>query len=103
MKKIFIPQIVIILMLLIAIYPGTPYGYYILLRWVCLTGFCYLTYQAIMQKNVAWIFIFVLLIILYNPISKIFYSREAWTLLDILAIPVILTSIFKLKKEKSHE
>ena len=87
-------------MLLLAFNPGNPYGYYILLRWVCFAGFGYLTVQAGLRQKIGWIFVLGLLAILFNPIVKIFFSREAWVILDILTIPVAIGSIFGLEIKK---
>jgi uncharacterized membrane protein len=100
MKKIFIPQIVVILMLLFALNPANPYGYYILLRWVCFAGFGYLAVQAVIRQKIGWIFVLALIAILFNPIVRIFHSREAWIILDLLTIPVAIGSIFGLEIKK---
>ena len=46
MKKIWIPQAIVIPMLLWALNPANPYGYYILLRWVYCAAFAYLAIHA---------------------------------------------------------
>ena len=46
MKTRWIPQAVVSGMLLWALIPGNPYGYYVLLRWVCCALFGYLAFQA---------------------------------------------------------
>jgi hypothetical protein len=42
MKQIWLPQVFASGMLLWALNPDNPYGYYILLRWVCCAVFAYL-------------------------------------------------------------
>lgn len=45
MKRIWLPQLVAGLMLLWALNPENPYGYYTLLRWVCCGIFAYLGFK----------------------------------------------------------
>ena len=47
MKKIWIPQAIVIPLLLLALNPDNPYGYYIFLRWVCCAAFVYLVFHAL--------------------------------------------------------
>jgi len=47
MKRIWVPQIIASVLLVWALNPENPYGYYILLRWVCCVAFAYLAYQAL--------------------------------------------------------
>ena len=55
MKRIWIPQVITICTLLWALNPHNPYGYYILLRWVCCGVFAYLAFQALNQDaNWRW-------------------------------------------------
>jgi len=46
MEQIWIPQAIVCLMLLWALNPNNPYGYYTLLRWICCGIFVFLTFQA---------------------------------------------------------
>jgi hypothetical protein len=53
MKRIWIPQTVAMLMLIIALSPSNPYGYYILMRWVLCPLFAYLALQALSKGNLS--------------------------------------------------
>lgn len=76
MKKIWIPQAIVIPMLLWALNPLNPYGYYILLRWVCCAVFVYLAIQAWNIEKQGWIWILGVTAAIYNPILRIHSTRE---------------------------
>ena len=44
-------------MLLWALNPDYPYGYYILLRWVCCAAFAYLAVKALGQNQQGWVWV----------------------------------------------
>lgn len=50
MRRIWVPQLVAALMLLWGLNPENPYGYYILLRWVCCGIFAYLGLQGVRAR-----------------------------------------------------
>ena len=54
MRRIWIPQLVAGLMLLWALNPANPYGYYILLRWACCGIFAYLAVKGYEQGYQGW-------------------------------------------------
>ena len=65
-----------------------PYGYYTLSRIIVCFCAAILAYKLKLEKNVliSWVFIF--LVILYNPIIPIhFYNKNIWILIN---IPTIL-------------
>jgi len=97
MKKIFLPQIILSLLLIWALYPKNSYSYYILLRWVACPIFIYLFY--LYKEKSQIIIFFIIFIILYNPIKRIHLDREVWSVVNIVSIIFLITSIF-LKNKK---
>ena len=57
MRRIWVPQLLASLMLLWALNPENPYGYYILLRWVCCGVFAYLAFKALDQGHQGWVWV----------------------------------------------
>lgn len=100
MKKIWIPQAIVSLMLLWALYPGNPYGYYTLLRWVCCGSFAFLAFKSIAINKQGWAWILGVTAILYNPFSRIYLTRDIWSILNIITIGIAIWSIFILKEKK---
>jgi hypothetical protein len=63
-------------MLLLALDPGNPYGYYILLRWVCCGIFAYLAYHTLEQEQLGWTWVLGITAVVYNPIVRVHLTRE---------------------------
>jgi hypothetical protein len=101
MRRIWIPQTIASAMLLWALYPENPYGYYILLRWIICAVFAYLAIQAYAQAKQAWVWIFVLTALIYNPLIRLHLTREIWSVVNIVTIVVAVASIFILKAKKT--
>ena len=102
MKYTKAPQIIAIIFLIIALNPSNPYGYYILLRWVCCIIFAYLAYQAFKNELSGWTWALGVLAFMYNPIIRIHLSRELWTLINLVSIAVAGISIKRLRIETKN-
>ncbi|HPD57541.1 MAG TPA: hypothetical protein P5294_02835 [Smithellaceae bacterium] len=97
MKKIWIPQVIVIMMLMWALNPDNPYAYYKLLRWVCCGVFAYLAFQALEQENKNWVWILSITALIYNPIFPVHLNRQLWSIINVVTIGIALVSIYKLK------
>jgi hypothetical protein len=102
-KWSWIPQAIAILMLLWALNPENPYGYYILLRWICCAVFAFLTLQAFAQDKQGWAWTLGVTAVVYNPIIRIHLTREIWSVINVITIAIALASIFVLKSEKERK
>jgi hypothetical protein len=81
-------------MLLWALNPSNPYGYYILLRWVCCAVFGYLALQASAYKKQDWVWVLGVTAAVYNPIIPVHLTREIWSVVNIVTIGIAVVSIF---------
>ena len=86
-------------MLLWALNPTNPYGYYILLRWVCCGIFIYLATQANACEKKSWAWILGITAVVYNPIIRIHLTREIWIAVNIATIIIAIISIFKITND----
>jgi hypothetical protein len=93
MNRIWRPQVAASLMLFWALNPDNPYGYYILLRWVCCGIFAYLAVQTFREKNESWTWILAITAIIYNPIFIIHLTREFWIVVNLVTIAIAMASI----------
>ncbi len=90
-------------MLLVALHEDIPYGYYILLRWICCAVFIYLAVRTFEQdtKNwidrKEWIWAFGIIAAVYNPILPLHLGRELWSSINIVTIAIAITSMFVVK------
>ena len=95
-KRIWLPQAIASGMLLWALCPGNPYGYYTLLHWVCCGILIYLAYQAVNLKRQIWVWILGITALVYNPIFRL-HLGELWFTINIITIGIVVVSIFTLK------
>jgi hypothetical protein len=96
MKRIWIPQTIASLMLLWALNPENPYGYYILLRWICCGVFGFLTFRAIANREQGWSWTLGITALIYNPIFRVHLTREIWSVVNLITIVIAILSIFRL-------
>ena len=101
MKRIWIPQAIVILLLLLALNPDNPYGYYIFLRWVCCAAFVYLSIQALALEKSGWVWILGVTAVIYNPIFRVTGTREMWFFINLATIGLAVAAIFVLKHDKN--
>jgi len=103
MKIIWIPQTVASAMLLWALYPDNPYGYYILLRWVCCGIFAYLAVQALYQDKQGWVWVMGITALVYNPIFRVHLNRELWSIINVFTIGIAVVSIFAVRVKNDKQ
>ena len=94
MKKMWIPQIILILICLLAYNPNNPYNYYIVLRWVCSVVFIFLALYYFGQGYLTIGFICCVGLIVYNPILKITGLRSLWGIVNFLTILFAAATLF---------
>lgn len=100
----WLPQGIASGMLLWALNPDNPYGYYMLLRWVCCGIFAYLAVKAFRQGEDGWVWILGITAAVYNPIFRISAPREMWLVINLVTVGVALASIPVLRpKPKGQE
>jgi uncharacterized membrane protein YwzB len=86
-------------MLLWALYPGNPYGYYVLLRWVCCAAFAYLALQALSLEKQGWVWVLGITAVVYNPVVRIHLNREIWSVVNVITICIAWSAALVLKTE----
>jgi hypothetical protein len=97
MKRIWIPQAIAGVMLLWALNPENPYGYYIVLRWVCCAAFTYLALKALAQGKEGWVWVLGIMAVIYNPIIRIHLTRDIWSAVNIVTLIIAVLSIFVIR------
>jgi hypothetical protein len=102
MKRPWIPQAIAAVMLLWALYPENPYGYYVLLRLVCCPIFAYLAIQAYSQNKPGWAWTLGITAVLYNPLIHIHLTREIWSVINLATIAIAVASAFVLKSTENR-
>lgn len=90
------PTLIAIGLLLIALVP-MPYGYYTFVR-ICICLYSvFLAYKSWEEKTDIWMWIFIVLAILFNPILPIYFGRGLWALIDLITAGIFFASLSQLK------
>lgn len=77
-------------LLLIAMVPALPYGYYNIMRWVVCACCAWLAVAANRKLLVGWALVWAAVAAIYNPIIPVRASREIWTIANLATIGVVL-------------
>lgn len=86
--------------LLIACLADLPYGYYQFVRFAAMAGFGYLAYNANEQEAKNEAFIYLALVVLFQPFLKIALGRALWNGIDVVIGIGLIVSIFKSDNKK---
>lgn len=81
---------VINIALLAVAFTELPYGYYQFVRLVIFVSAVIFAYQAFTFKQKQWVFIWMMLGLLYNPIFPVHLNKEIWLFLNGVAISIFL-------------
>ena len=97
-----IPQIIAIVLLLWAILPINPYGYYILMRVAVCAILAYLVLLVYRKDENKWVWILGVTAFVYNPIVPLHLGRVLWSIVNIISIAIIIkfTYFIKLRRGK---
>lgn len=101
-KLVWIPQAIASVMLLVALNPDNPYGYYTLLRWVVCGIFAYLAFVALEKEKTEWVWTLGIVAAVYNPFIKMHLGRELWSVVNLVTIVIGVASIAKLKGKENE-
>lgn len=83
-------------MLVLAI-ADLPYGYYTLLRIIICVLAGFTAYIASELEKKPWLWIFVAIAILFNPIIPIYLDKETWAIIDIIVAGLFMVSTTQIK------
>ena len=83
--------------MLVAALAKWPYGYYQLLRLVTCGAAAYGAYVSHSMGKSAWLWAFVLVAVLFNPVFPVHLSREVWQPLDVATAVVLVVAVFQVR------
>ena len=96
MKSINIFSIIAGVMLLLALLPVWPYGYFQILRWVVAGVAIHNAFRAYERDKTNWVWGMVIITFVFNPIEPIHLEREIWAIVDVLAAVAMFLSVKKI-------
>ena len=84
---IWIPEAVAIVLAVIALRKGNPYGYYVFLRWMACPIFFWIAWKAYSRSFALLLAIAAgILAVLFNPVLRVMLDRGKWEILNIALI-----------------
>ena len=107
MKKIWLPQVLMTIILTGAILDALEvvrlaYDYFKLLKIICCGVAVYLVWKAYSQGNSTWLWVFVVVAFIYNPIMPFRLYQGTWAVINSVTIVIALSSIFKMRKAPDY-
>lgn len=102
-KVPYVPQLVSIGMLLWALNPANPYGYYILLRIVLCASCGYLAFRAAEANKNQWVWILGVSAVVYNPIIRVHLNREIWSVVNVVTIIMLILTFWALRNPPTQK
>lgn len=94
------PYILVVALLLWALVPSSPYGYYSVMRWIVCASFAYLAVRSNEQHRQAWVWVLGVAAGIYNPIFPVHATREFWSLVNVVTIGLVVFAVFTSRKFK---
>lgn len=87
------PAIFIVSALLFLALMPMPYGYYILLRWICTALFAAMAFVSYERNYKTLVWVYSLMALLFNPVIPLNFGRDGWAVIDIgTAIFLLISS-----------
>lgn len=100
-EVILISQMAAIGMLLWALLPFNPYGYFQILR-IVVCAVCFASaYRAYAMEATGWTWTFGILAAVFNPFVPVGLTRSAWAFIDLVAAAILAASVYYAKSRKT--
>ncbi|MEK7644907.1 MAG: DUF6804 family protein [Patescibacteria group bacterium] len=71
-----------------------PYSYYQLTRWLTTICSAYLAFSYFENHKTVFMWLFIALAILFNPIFPFYFSKDMWQIFDVTGAVLFFVSLF---------
>lgn len=90
---IWLPEAAAVILAVIALRKGNPYGYYVFLRWMTCPIFVWIAWKAYSRGYGLLLAIAAgILAVLFNPVLRVMLDRGKWEIINIAMIAVAIWS-----------
>lgn len=79
-----------------------PFAYYQLMNWIAAGAALMTAYQARQQEKAVFMWLFILIAVIFNPIAPFFFSNDTWRIADIVVVLLFLISFFFIRPIQSE-
>ena len=90
-------RLIAIILVLGALYPDFPYAYFQLMNWVVAGAAVLATLEAKKNKQEFGMWIMILIAVIFNPISPLYFRADIWQIADIVVAAVFTGSFVFLR------
>ncbi len=95
---LYIAWLIAAVMLVFAAVEKQSDNFYTMLRWICCAVFVYSAITSFQMKHALWLWIFVVLAVLFNPIFLSLRDRSLWIVADWFAIGAMIIAAFVFRR-----
>lgn len=89
----WLPEAIAMILAIIALRKGNPYGYYVFLRWATCPIFVWIAWKAYSRGfGLLMVISAAVLAVLFNPLLRVMLDRDRWEILNIAMIAVAIWS-----------
>jgi hypothetical protein len=100
----WIPEAAAVILAVIALRKGNPYGFYVFFRWMTCPIFAWITWKAYSRGYGLSLAIAAgILAVLFNPILRVMLDREKWEILNVALVAVAMWSAMVSFKSKERQ
>ena len=103
MNAIWLPQAIVIPMLMGALFLMHSSTYFGLLKLVCCPAFAYLAYHAWKLKKTGWVWILGITAVIFNPIIRVYSIWEMSLLVVLASIGIAFACLFVLNSNNPEK
>lgn len=79
-------------LLLWALWPQDPYGYCILVCWICCSAFAYIATSYLHSGGTLYAWVFCTAEGIYNPVFRVHLNRRIWSVHNVVTIILLVVS-----------
>ncbi len=90
-----------VIMLLLGMFSGWPYGYYTLLKLVVFIAGVLITIAAYKMQKHWWMIGSGMIALLFNPFMPVHFDKATWRVIDFIVAIVFLVLIFRIRSRRS--
>ncbi len=103
MKRTWRLQAVLVALLLWGLNPSNPYWYYTCIRIACFSGLGLIAFKLFAMGKTSWASLFGLFALIYNPFLRVHFPREAWAVVNLATVGVLIRSIFLVVDQQKEQ
>lgn len=91
------------ILILLGSFGDYPYSYYQTLRWIVCIAAAYSAHISYQRERRGWMWVFIAIAALFNPIAPFYLDRDTWQAWDAVASVIFFVAMIVLGRQKKRE